>query len=491
MRRRSNLGWLGLFSVLCLLGAVTLSVFELALYSRQFSVMPPGLTLGGVPVGGLSESAALEQLVTAYRAPLELRYRDEVILLSPDVVGFQVNTALMLPEAHQYRTSAGFWNGFWDFVWLRPGQVRNVPLRASYSTARLRAFLEDVAARYDEPGSAPQADVGTLGFVPGEPGHTLDVEAAISLVDRSLYSPTERVVALPVIEQTAVRPSMQTLGELIRTDVGLFQFTGILGLYLTDLKTGRELVIHLNNGQAVNGPIAFSAMSTIKIPIMTAFFAQNKGALTDDETLLLQRSIDESANTATDLLLKTVGEGDGLDGTRAVTEVMRRLGLVNTFISGLLDVQGAVLAPLPTPANARADLTTSPDPYNQTTAEEMGSLLAMIYHCTRGGGALPAAFPGQFDAQECQTMIDFLARNEVGPIFVAGGAPNGVVAHKHGWDRLPLNNVADAALVFTPGGDYALAIYLHRAETMTFEEANRLIISVSQAIYNFFNPRGG
>jgi hypothetical protein len=85
-------------------------------------------------------------------------------------------------------------------------------------------------------------------------------------------------------------------------------------------------------------------------------------------------------------------------------------------------------------------------------------------------------------------MIDLLTKNEVGPIFVMGGSPGGVVAHKHGWDRVPLNNVADAALVFSPGADYVLTIYVHRAETMGFEEANRMIISVARAIYNFFNP---
>ncbi len=465
-----------------------LFVAQLILFSLSFAVMPPGLSLGGVPVGGLTEQAALEQLVTAYDTPLELRYRGQVILLDPDVVGFQVNTSLMLPAANQYRTSAGFWNGFWDFLWLRPGQFQDVPLRAAYSPEKLRAFLEDVAARYDQPGSPPQADVGTLGFVPGEPGHILDGEAAYNAIGPKLLSPTDRTLDLPVVEQTAIRPSMGTLGELIRTDVSLFQFNGLFSLYLVDLRSGRELALNLSDGAEVSGPLAFSAMSTIKIPIMAGFFAQNEGALTDDEQLLLQRSIDESANTATDLLLKTVGRGDGFDGTRQVTADMQRLGLVNTFISGLLDVQGAVLAPLPTPANTRADLSTSPDPYNQTTAEEMGALLAMIYQCAHGGGALRAAFPGQFTPQECQTMIDLLTRNEVGPIFISGGSPGGVVAHKHGWDRLPLNNVADAALVFTPGGDYALTLYLHRPDTMGFEEANRLIISVAQAIYNFFNP---
>jgi hypothetical protein len=121
----------------------------------------------------------------------------------------------------------------------------------------------------------------------------------------------------------------------------------------------------------------------------------------------------------------------------------------------------------------------------------MGTLMVMIYQCSRGGGALMAAFPGEFMPEECRTMIDLLTRNEVGPIFITGGSlPNGVVAHKHGWDRVPLNNVGDSAIVFTPGGDYAMTLYAHHPETMGFEEANRMIISISTAVYNYFNPSG-
>jgi len=490
MKTGNNLGLPIIFSSLSLLASISLFVIELILYSRAYAGLPQGLSLGGVPVGGLSESAALEQLITAYRTPVELHYQDQIILLDPGVVNFTLNTSLMIPQATQYRTGQGFWNGFWDYLWLNPGEVNDIPLQATYSQEKLRVFLEDVAARYNQPGSPARPDPSTLGFVPGAPGHTLDQKAAVGLIDAKLLMPTDRVVDLPVAEQTVTRPSLETLAELIQADVGLFQFNGIFSLYLSDLRTGREMVINLANGEAVQGAIAFAGMSTVKIPIMTAFFAQNEGELTDDESLLLERSIDESANTPTDLLLKTVGRGDGLEGTRQVTADMQRLGLVNTYISGLLDVLGAVLVPLGTPANSRTDLNTQPDPFNQTTAEDMGSLLTMIYQCSQNKGSLMAAFPNQFTPQECRTMIDLLTQNEVGPIFISGGSPDGVVAHKHGWDRLPLTNVADAALVFTPGGDYVLTIFIHHPDTMGFEDANRLIISVARATYNYFNPNG-
>ena len=69
MKTRSNLGLPTIFSGLSLLASITLFVIELILYSRAYAALPQGLSLGSVPVGGLSEAAALEQLVTAYRTP--------------------------------------------------------------------------------------------------------------------------------------------------------------------------------------------------------------------------------------------------------------------------------------------------------------------------------------------------------------------------------------------------------------------------------------
>ena len=207
MRATTRLNWLGLFSGISLVGGVLLLVVELVLYSRSFSTLPAGLALGHVPVGGLTEPQAQEQLILVYNSPVELQYLDQRIRLEPAMVNFEIDTILMLPEVNQFRLNDNFWTGFWGFLWLTPGQANDVPLRATYSPERLRSFLADVAARYDRPGSDPQADPSTLGFQTGAPGHVLDVDAAVSLVDAALHSPTGRTVVLPVAEQTAVRPT--------------------------------------------------------------------------------------------------------------------------------------------------------------------------------------------------------------------------------------------------------------------------------------------
>jgi hypothetical protein len=119
----------------------------------------------------------------------------------------------------------------------------------------------------------------------------------------------------------------------------------------------------------------------------------------------------------------------------------------------------------------------------------MGRLLQMIYDCERQRGGLLTILPTQFTAEECQQMLAILAENEVGPIFVAGSAPGATVIHKHGWDLLPLNNVADAAIVQSPGGSYVMTVYIHRAEPVAFDDANRLIVSLGTAVFNYYNSK--
>ena len=161
----------------------------------------------------------------------------------------------------------------------------------------------------------------------------------------------------------------------------------------------------------------------------------------------------------------------------------------NTYLSGLLNTINAVTAPRKTPGNSRGDINLTPDRFNQTNADDMGRLLVMIVQCTKGQGKLIETFPAQFTPDECKMMIDLLLKNEVGPIFVKGGSPGATVAHKHGWDLLPLNNVADAAIVNSNGGDYVMTVYLHRDRSMPFDDANRLIVALATGVFNYYNRR--
>jgi hypothetical protein len=59
------------------------------------------------------------------------------------------------------------------------------------------------------------------------------------------------------------------------------------------------------------------------------------------------------------------------------------------------------------------------------------------------------------------------------------------VAHKHGFTG---DTHADAALVFSPGGDFVLVVFLYRPEWLEWEESAPLIADIATLTYNYFNP---
>jgi len=179
-------------------------------------------------------------------------------------------------------------------------------------------------------------------------------------------------------------------------------------------------------------------------------------------------------------------------GPLEVTKTMKALGLKNTFLAGMFYNGAPLLNRFSTPANSRTDVFTDPDPYNQTTPVEIGLLLNDIYECAQnGGGSFAAAFPGEISQNECKTMITLLTQNHIG-VLIEAGVPEGTkVAHKHGWATDPVDGLthtyADAALVYSPGGNYILTIFIHNDAQIVWDNANRLFADLSSAVYNYFN----
>ncbi len=162
---------------------------------------------------------------------------------------------------------------------------------------------------------------------------------------------------------------------------------------------------------------------------------------------------------------------------------MRRIGLVNTFMATPYD-EDRPPPHIVTPANSRRDVNTEPDPYMQTTPLDMGLLLEMIYQGARGGGTLIAAYPGQITPEECQAMLELMKSNRIGSL-IEKGLPEGTpLAHKHGWIG---DTHADAGIVFSPGGDYVLVVFLYQQGWLQWERSAPLIASISHVTYNYFN----
>jgi beta-lactamase class A len=472
--------------------ALVLTIVSLITYSRQRNNYPPGMTIGGVPVGGLTPTEASQRLLEVYTSPIEVNYADAIIQVDPGVVGFQPDIDSMLAAADLVRTGGSFWSSFWDFLWNRAPDPVAIPLSDKISEGRLREYLlSEISTRYDLPPTPAQPVPGGTSFLPGQPGQTLDVDRAVLLMTDALRSPTNRSVALSFVRGTASRPTFENLEILLKQVIQVSGFDGLVSVYVVDLQTGQEIHFAINNNQEipVEPDIAFTASSTIKIPIMVSYFI-NRGPNLDDETrTILNEIFQKSDNNATDALMSRL---DNNTGPLMVTRDMQTIGLENTYIGGFFYLGAPNLLPgNETPANSRVDISTDPDPYSQTTASDIGTLLTDIYQCAQsGGGALAAAFPGKIDSATCQLMINFMAEDKFGSLIQAGVPDGTLVAHKHGFVRDIVDNVhdiSDAGIVYTPGGNFVLTIYTYHSLNNVWEVTNPLVIDLTQAAYNYFN----
>lgn len=491
MRRRTRLSALGWLAVFFIIAAMIFSILQFVKFSRLRTTYPGGMTIAEVPVGGLDRQEAAQRLLEAYSLPVELLYDDQAILFEPSICGFDLDLESMLAAADLERTKQSFWVGFWDYLWGRQISTQAIPLRATYSESRLRTYLVDeIASRYDKPPSPAIPQPGTVNFIAGTFGTELDLDTAVLLIETAMQSINNRSVNLPRKQSSPPRPSLQNLETLLKQTIDLTGFNGITGLYLLNISTLEEVHFAYQNGYDIstNPDVAFTTASIVKIPIMTSIFRRiNEDE--DAETLnLLQKMIIESGNDPADWVMERVIHPSL--APLEVTEDMQALGLDNTFLAGEFGLGSPLLKVYKTPANQREDISTDPDLYNQSTPSDIGMLLEDIYLCADNGqGTFKAVFGDEITQTECQTMIDYLSQNKMPSLLEAGVPDVTEVAHKHGWVTYQgiMKTLGDAGIIFSPGGDYILVIFLYHPEQLIWDTASSMVGQLSAAIYNFYN----
>jgi beta-lactamase class A len=451
------------------------------------------MTMGGVPIGGLDPQSASQRVLQVYKTPIQIQYSGDNIQIDPTLVGFQLDIDSMLAAADLSRTGGAFWGGFWDYLWNRDPTSEAIPLRATISEDRLRAYLEtEISPRYDQPASAAQPIPGSTSFTPGQPGVVLDINRAVPQIEDALKSPTNRSVSLVSTQNAAAsRPTLQNLEILMKQVVTTSGFDGVIGVYMLDLQNGQEIHFALDNGQelSIDPDVAFTASSTIKIPILVSYFIQHGTAPVDDSVnTKILNMIHKSDNVASD---DVMAELDPTTGPLVVTQDLKTIGLENTFMAGYFYNGAQLLQSFTTPANRRTDINNNLDSYNQTTASDMGMLLEDIYQCSEsGGGALVAAFPNKINKDVCRKIINYLEQDKIG-VLIEAGVPEGTqVAMKHGWipgsDNI-LHDVSAAGIVYSPGGNFVLSAYTYHPVQNIFPTTNALIANLTRAVYNYFN----
>jgi beta-lactamase class A len=493
-KKQSGLPVLQILSISMIVAAVVLFIFELIGFSQREDRLASGVLVGGVDVSGLTQRQAEVTWEQAFARPVSLYYGNSPIQLEPSTIDFRVNSATMLANALSGSTGGTeFWLRFLNHLTQQEiGRTgTSVPLLADYQESLLRQFLEDIAARYDRPSGRPAYDVPTLSVVSGTIGSTLDIPAAMDMIDAALRDPNGRAVNLPLIGAETSQPTLQTLRQLIidYLDSQGFIYDGqttVASIFVMDLQTGEEI--------SILGDVAFSAASTIKLPIMIDFFRMRNTPPSQDEAWLLANSLLCSQNSSSNLLMQLIGGGqDVFAGIRSVTSTAQNIGMRNTYISarlveGVANEQfGATTAPATSP---NPNFNTQPDPFNQTTAEDMGTAFNLIYDCAEYGSGLMTAYPdGEFTQRECRQMLELMSANDLLRLLQGGIPADERISHKNGWLS---TMVGDAGIVYSPNGrNYIISVFLYEATESNFQDFTRLwplVEGISRAAWNYFNP---
>jgi beta-lactamase class A len=460
---------------------VVFLLYNLYQYGKERQFFPTGLEIGGVDVGGRTREQAEQILSDLFlKSPIIIYHLDDPIEISPEQAEFTLDFESMMIQADHQRAQQDFWAGFWGYLWGRPVDVEPVELVALHNQTALMDTLKIIANQMDSPALPPQPVPGSMSFQYGDTGISTNLEASIDDVEAALYRARNRTAFLVVNSQQSEKPDIQLLQRLITNHVQDFEESsgGVASVFIIDLETGQEV--------GYNQAVPMSGMSVLKIPILLdTFRVLNRISPTQDD--MINAMVTEGGNeSANELLTIIAGTDDAFAGVDAVTETLGKLGLVNSFMVAPYEQDARRnKQTLETPANLIDNPRLAPTPEMQTTAEDIGTLLSMIYYCAQhDGGALRAAFSAELTQAECQQILDALSANQIGTLVEEGVPVDVPVIHKHGWTS---DTYGDAGIVYSPGGDYVIVEFMHKPGWLQWEISSPLMADISRATYNYFN----
>ncbi|NMG11451.1 serine hydrolase [Brasilonema sp. UFV-L1] len=349
-------------------------------------------------------------------------------------------------------------------------QMRKQPLPRKASSSRRKTQLKPMAKTLLYAVRLLIVGVG-LGAIVGTALSVLDPATRITTSGGTSSDTTIRQ-AQPQFTQN---PSEPASGLLLTQEISSLKAVVQNLAAANPTLTPGVFLVDLDNGSYVdvNGSSSFSAASTIKIPILIAFFQDvDAGKIRLDETLIMTKKMvvggsgdmqykpvgteftavevatkmmTVSDNTATNMLITRLG------GIEVLNQRFRSWGLTTT----------AIRNPLP-------DLEGT----NTTSPKELTTLMAML---SKGN---------LVSLSSRDRMLDIMRRTVRNHLLPTGLGVGATIAHKTGDIGTTL---ADAGLVDMPTGKrYIVAVMVQRPNNDP--RAEKLISSISRAAYQLFSP---
>jgi len=489
-KRKKKSIFLGL-ALICFISAFFLGFLNYRIAQKQTCIFPNDLKIGPIDVGGLTPKTAREKIDQIYENPITLMVEDTTIVFFPEDFFDQGILDLVLEKVSQPCSQFTPWNKFWKSIWNKQVEgFESVNLDFEIDEEGLHQYINNqIINRYTEPASPALALPGTTQFSTGKNGTSIDGDALLALLKEEIQKPEGKVIEIPFIAINNEAPDISQIDYLLNDQIKNANFDGIVEIYLKNLNSGEYLQFATQNGNIVPADIAFTAASTMKIPIMVSSLKREGWPIDDLVSGWLERMIIYSENDPADRLMERINP---VRGPLVVTDDLQELGLQNTFISGYFFLGAPLLEIVSTSSNTRTDLNLDPDQYNQTTTSDVGNLLSEIYDCAmNNNGKLVQNSTQTLNAEKCKLMIEILSQNQIGALIEAGLPESTQIAHKHGWSEESdglLHTVSDVAIIFGPESDFVLSIFVYSPNQLFFDDANYLIAKLAQTAFNGLNP---
>jgi lipoprotein-anchoring transpeptidase ErfK/SrfK len=191
------------------------------------AVVPVGVTLAGVRIGGLAADAAAQAVTEAFDRPVALRYEGTRIAIAPSLLGVAVPVESAVARA------------------LTVAPNTTLALRATADKQLVRAFVAKLANRFNRTAVSSRLLLrGSRPYVtPAVIGRTVDQSAAVrTLTDQLVHGTRSTIVLKAKLTKPAATPT--TIGPVIVIRRGANELT----LY-NGMKTVR--IFRVATGQAV------------------------------------------------------------------------------------------------------------------------------------------------------------------------------------------------------------------------------------------------
>lgn len=477
-----------IFGIVLIISSLVLSFLLFSQSQSTACTFPEGSTIGGINVGRYTKEQAKALLMSNFEQPLLLSIDNLEFELPIDQSGIKFNYDVMVDSLSCEQRSP--FEIFWKFIWNRiEDNSINIDLLYSHDENVLQQVIDQQISPLVEKSPIPASRIsGTTQYNPGEDGYSIEKAKLVESIHQEILKSERNLVRVEGRPVPPSPPTSQMIRDHLKEIIIESQFDGVVEVFAQNLATNEKTQLLMQNREDKEPGVAFTAASTMKIPILISTYWRNDLPLSEMMNEWIEFMVVYSENDPADRLMEQI---DPIRGPLLVTNDMQSLGFENTFIGGYFYLGAPLLNLYQTPANQRMDVNINPDVYNQTTPEEIGELLVMIYQCAeKDRGKLVEESNGSITSEECYQIIEVLGRNQMGALIEAGLPENSIIAHKHGWSQERdglVHSFSDVGIIYGPENDFVLSVFLFSEQQLLFDVANPLIARISQTIFNAYN----